>query len=493
MLELLTALTEKSLVLTVGDRAPRYRMLGTIKEYAEQRLAEAGESDLTRRAHLSYFTELAEIAEPHLRLAEQLEWLATLEGEHDNIAAAMRGAIVAGEADGAMRLAGAAGWYWWLGGHKTEGNELMMAAVTLPGAVADEIRAVVYALVVQFVSSGPQADEYFAAEWIHKAYEISQRVQSRHPAPRFLAALERMLQAPDAFLPAWEALLVDESPWVRALARLQLGKMRIQLGHGGRDADTYLETALTEFRAIGDRWGISFALTELANRIAMRGEFAGACEHYEQAIAVVLEVGAIEDVVSMRSRQAQLYWLLGDEESSAAAMAEAQRFAERVAWPNALAELALTKAELARWSGDAEQAHRQLDVTTTMLGDDAERAIVRAVIQDLLAYLAEDLDEARAHRIAAFQAASEAGHAPLIARVLVGIADLALRDHQYEQAVRLLAASAGVRGLADRSQPDVARIEQATRSRLGDTRFTEATEEGAQASLRELVAVTLAS
>src|SRR5262249_45210285 len=39
VLELLTALTEKSLVVTGGDRAPRYRMLGTIREYAEQRLA----------------------------------------------------------------------------------------------------------------------------------------------------------------------------------------------------------------------------------------------------------------------------------------------------------------------------------------------------------------------------------------------------------------------------------------------------------------------
>ncbi|MFI9051599.1 BTAD domain-containing putative transcriptional regulator [Streptomyces sp. NPDC053427] len=491
VLELLTALTEKSLVLTEGDRAPRYRMLGTIKEYAAQRLAEAGESDLARRAHLAHFTELAETADPHLRRAEQLEWLAALEVEHDNLAAAMRNALAAGEACGAMRLAAAAGWYWWLGGHKAEGNELIMAATALPGEVADDIRAVVYAFAVMFVTSG-LGDQYQAEEWIHQAYEISRRVESRHPALAFVAPLERMLHAPDASLPAFEPLLTDDDPWVRALARLHLGKMRIVLGHDGRDADAYLETALTEFRALGERWGISFALTELANRIAMRGEFAGACEYYAQAIAVVTEVGAVEDVVGMRSRQAQLYWLLGDEDSSAAALAQAQRSAERVAWPNALAELALAKAELARWSGDAEQAHRQLDVVTAMLGDDAERANVRAGRQDLLGYLADDLDEAREHRIAAFQAASEAGHAPVIAQVLVGIADLALRDRQYEQAARLLAASAGVRGLPDLSRPDVARIEQAARRGLGDTRFTEATQEGERASWREVVAVTLA-
>ena len=372
VLELLTALTEKSLLLTEGDSAPRYRMLDTIKEYARDRLAEAGESDLARHAHLAYFTGLAETADPHLRRAEQLEWLATLEAEHDNIAVALRGALAAGEAHGAMRLAAAAGWYWWLGGHKAEGIELVTAAASTPGEVSDEIRATVYALVVMFMTDGP-ADQYQAAEWIHQAYRFNQRSQraARHPALAFVAPLERMLQAPDAFLPAWEPLLTDDDPWVRALARLQLGKMRIMLGQAGRDADAYLEMALAEFRALGERWGISFALTELADRIATRGEFAGACELYDQAIAVVTEVGAIEDVVQMRSRQAQLYWLLGDEESSAAAMAEAQRYAERVAWPSALAELALAKAELARWSGDTEQAYRQLGVATTMLAPGA--------------------------------------------------------------------------------------------------------------------------
>jgi predicted ATPase len=491
VLKFLTALTEKSLLLTEGDRGPRYRMLGTIKEYAAHRLAEAGESDLARRAHLAYFTGLAETAEPHLRRAEQLEWLAALEVEHDNIDSAMRGAIAAGEAHGAMRLAASAGWYWWLSGHKAEGNELITAATTVPGEVADEVRAMVYAFVVLFLSSG-RRDEHQAAEWIHEAHRFSQHSQHRNPLLGLIAPLERMLQAPDAFLPAWESLLDYEDPWVRALARLQLGKMRIVLGQGGRDADAYLEMALAEFRALGERWGISFALTELADRIAVRGEFAGACEYYEQAIAVVTEVGAIEDVIRMRSRQARLYWLLGDEDSSAAAIAEAQRCAERVTWPDALAELALSKAELARWGGATEEAYQQLGVATTMLGDEAEQPNIRAVTHDLLGYLADDLGEARTHRVAACQAASEAGHAPLIAQVLVGVADLALRCDQYEQAARLLAASAGVRGLPDRSHPDVARIEQAGRHRLGHARFAEAVQEGTQTSWSQLVAVTLA-
>ncbi len=371
VLELLTALTEKSLLVAEGDSAPRYRMLGTIKEYARDRLAEAEESDLARRAHLAYFTDLTETADPHLRRAEQLEWLATLAAEHDNIGSAMRGALAAGEAQAAMRLAGGAGYYWWLVGHKAEGRELITAATEVPGEVADETRAWVYALLVTFVSSG-MGDERQAAEWVHKACEFGRRGQVRNPMLGLITPLERMLREPATALSAWETSLSSEDPWVAAMARLHLGKMRIALGQGGRDADSDLETALAQFRALGERFGISFALTELAERIATRGEFAGACEHYEQAIAVVTDVGAIDDVIRMRSRQAQLYWLLGDKDASAAAMAEAGRRAARVTWPEALAMLALSKAGLARLRGDMAEAYEQLERRDHQVGRRSE-------------------------------------------------------------------------------------------------------------------------
>jgi predicted ATPase/DNA-binding SARP family transcriptional activator len=492
VLDLLTSLTEKSLLRAEGDGAPHYRMTGTIKEYAAQRLAEAGEADVARHAHLAYFTEFVETAEPHLRRAEQLEWLAVLEAEHDNITAAMRGALAAGEAHGAMRLAAGAGWYWWLGGHRAEGFELLTAAANTPGEVPDGIRALVYGLVVHFLGSG-RGDEPQLGEWIHRAHRYSQLSQRVHPSLEVLAALERMMRAPDAYLTAFEPLLDSADPWVRALALAHVGKARIVFGQGGPDAEEYLERALAEFRALGDRFGIWLTLTELADRTAVRGDLAGACQHYEQAVGVLVETGAVEDVIQIRSRQAQLYWLLGDKDSSAAAMAEAQRYAERATWPSALVELALSQAELARWAGQPEEARRQLDVATALLRDSADQPDIRAVTHDLLGYLASDLIEARAHRSAACQAAAEAGYVPLTAKVLVGVADLALRRGQDEQAARLIAASDSVRGLPDRSNPDAARIERETRSRLGDARFAAVAREAPGTSWSQLIEVTLAT
>lgn len=155
--------------------------------------------------------------------------------------------------------------------------------------------------------------------------------------------------------------------------------------------------------------------------------------------------------------------------------------------------LALAEADLARWRGDSAEAVRQLDSATSLPGEEAKQANIRAITCDARGYLADDLAESRRHRAAACAAATEAGHPPVIALVLIGVADLALRQEQYEQAARLLAASAAVRGLQDRSLPDVARIEQAARSRLGDTRYAEAAGEGAETNWNQLVEVTLAS
>ncbi|MCX0269662.1 winged helix-turn-helix domain-containing protein [Nocardia zapadnayensis] len=491
VLELLTALTEKSLLLTAAESEPRYRMLDTIRQYARDRLEESGEADAARRGHLAYFTGLAATAEPHLRRGEQLEWLAALGAEHDNIAVAMRGALAAGDAAGALRLAAAAGWYWWLGGYKAEGLEFVSAVADAPAEVDDGTRALVYALVVHFLSSG-RNDANQLGEWIRKAYKVGRSVRAGHPALAFISALERMLHGPEVLPTAFEPLLTDDDPWVRALARLQMGKMRIVLGQDGPEVDEYLAGALTEFRALGERWGMSFALTERANRFATRGEFTAACELFEQAVAVVTEIGATEDIVGLLSRQAQLYWLAGDTEASAAAMAEAQRCAARVAWPVALAELALAKAELARWGGDTEQAFEQIRVATTILGSEAEMPQLAAAIHTLLGYLTTDLDEARAHHATAFRAATEAGHAVLVAQVIVGIADLALRADRDIEAARLLAVSTAVHGVPDRSQPDAARIERTIRDRLGEADFTEAMREGAETDWQELAAVTLA-
>ena len=67
-LERLTALHDKSLLLVDRDShaLPRYRMLETVRQYAEERLNEAGEGEAIRTRHLQDCVGLVEEAEPAL-------------------------------------------------------------------------------------------------------------------------------------------------------------------------------------------------------------------------------------------------------------------------------------------------------------------------------------------------------------------------------------------------------------------------------------------
>ncbi|MFB7256540.1 AfsR/SARP family transcriptional regulator [Streptomyces nojiriensis] len=510
VLDLITSLADKSLLVTAGDG--RYRMLETIRAYGLERLEEAGEREAVRRAHAAYFTGLARTADPYLRRAEQLEWLGRLTEEHDNLAAALRGAIAAGDARAAVRLVAAAGWYWWLGGHKAEGAELAARALALPvpdgadGADGDdgddEARAVACALAVLFATAG-LGDDRRTGELLRQGLLLAGRSGSRHPVVRFLEPLERLLRGADggpaAPADAWAGLLADEDPWVRAQAGLEGAKTLLGAGGPPARAQASIEAALAGFRGLGERWGISFALTLLADLVARRGDHRAAIGHYEEAVTVIGELGVVEDRLYAWVRQAQLCRPAGDPAGSAAVMARAERDAVAAGWPEALAMMAHGKADLERWNGEPASARAELARAREAVREVAVHPVFEAVVLDSLGYLdAADgaLAAARAHRAEALELAVSCGHAPTLAQVLVGVADQAVRLDRPREAARLLAAALAVRGGPDHSRPDAARVEGAARAALGDAyeeyaRYGDAGDAPRPAAVRDLARVTL--
>jgi tetratricopeptide (TPR) repeat protein len=97
-------------------------MLETIHEFAREKLQESGEAVETKRLHAEYFLALAEEAEPELVGPDQIAWMDRLEAEHDNMRAALSWCREAGEAESALRMAGALGWFWIAWGHFSEGR-----------------------------------------------------------------------------------------------------------------------------------------------------------------------------------------------------------------------------------------------------------------------------------------------------------------------------------------------------------------------------------
>jgi predicted ATPase/DNA-binding SARP family transcriptional activator len=123
VLDLLTSLVDKSLVIAAeGESGMRYRMLETIRQYAHDRLEEAGGEAQGRDRHLVYYAGLTGQAEPHLRGKGQIEWLDRLESELDNLRAAVQWSQ-AGRIELGLKIAADLMWFWWLRGFYTEGRK----------------------------------------------------------------------------------------------------------------------------------------------------------------------------------------------------------------------------------------------------------------------------------------------------------------------------------------------------------------------------------
>jgi predicted ATPase/class 3 adenylate cyclase len=124
-LDTLQSLVDKSLLRHTEER---FWMLETIREYAAERLEESGEAEELRRRHSEYFLSLAEEAEPKL-WRDSREWLDRLEGEHDNLRAALERLEASGEVELVLRLVGALSRFWYLRGHLAEGRRRLESAL----------------------------------------------------------------------------------------------------------------------------------------------------------------------------------------------------------------------------------------------------------------------------------------------------------------------------------------------------------------------------
>ncbi len=139
-LQLAAELQDVSLIsVTEGaDGEPRLGLLETVREYALERLAQAGELDDTRWRHAEYYTALAERAHDQLGGPAHLAAVDRLETEHDNLRAALSWSLEApatnqagdGERAGiGLRLVQALTTFWYHHGHATEGRRWLQQAI----------------------------------------------------------------------------------------------------------------------------------------------------------------------------------------------------------------------------------------------------------------------------------------------------------------------------------------------------------------------------
>jgi predicted ATPase/DNA-binding SARP family transcriptional activator len=129
VLDLLDRLVDKSLVAVDQDAGQaRYRLLETVRQYAGERLDEAGERHELERRHLDWYERFAAEQVPPLGYAATGGMPPRLDAEHDNLRSAL-GTALRSYPDVALRLTVTL-WPWWLArSHFAEGARTLEAAL----------------------------------------------------------------------------------------------------------------------------------------------------------------------------------------------------------------------------------------------------------------------------------------------------------------------------------------------------------------------------
>jgi predicted ATPase/DNA-binding CsgD family transcriptional regulator len=135
ILEVLTRLVDKSLVHL--DDSGRYRLLETIRQYALDRLADAGETEELQERHLAWAGNLARTLESEATDAHPAA-LDELEAEHANLRAALDWAAAAGRHEDALEIVGSLAFFWAQHGHYREAASWESRLLEGSGATAGQ-------------------------------------------------------------------------------------------------------------------------------------------------------------------------------------------------------------------------------------------------------------------------------------------------------------------------------------------------------------------
>ena len=269
LLEQLTALIDASLLRSLHDDPPSFRVLETIRAFGAERLARDGGEMGAQTRHAAFFYALGQSAAPHLWDPQQHVWYGRLVREHDNLRAALQFWLDHGEPGSALRLATSLAPFWEARGHLQEGQgwlsqalaaaedvdpatcgQAMFSASRLTGLRGDaaEESALLQDSLPLLRLGGDLRGQIFALSHLGNA-----------AARRGEASRVEHLAAESV---AWARELGD--PWYLAMSLNNYGYSRVMGGNVDSVTEKLLAESLQLRRSLDEKRGVGFTLGSLA-------------------------------------------------------------------------------------------------------------------------------------------------------------------------------------------------------------------------------------
>ena len=347
VLDILDSLVEKSLVmLDEREAAARYRMLETIRDYAREKLDQAGDAAPTAARHCEHFFAMAKAANQGLAGADHAEWIWRVEDELDNLRAAIALALAGGvDRVIAVKIAVALQGFWILRGYTTEGRAVVRAALALPEIQASD-RAHAHALYVGAALAESQSDYAEARQMLEACLALRRGLGDEFDIAATLSTLSM------ARLPAGDAQAARESE----LEALQI------------------------FRRLGEAVGEAIGLLHLGQIDAYAGEHERARAQLEEGLLLALRI-------KHQEVEGECQLVLGELAFEAGDAAQARSRFQRAQIVCTEAGDKRCEARTARWLGKVEMLDGDLDVAERRLDEALLAFRALEMREDLLACL----------------------------------------------------------------------------------------------------------
>jgi predicted ATPase/DNA-binding CsgD family transcriptional regulator len=456
----LAALLDKSLLQPGegSDGRPRCAMLETIREFALEQLEASGESAVLWERHTAYFLAFAEAEAARLEGPAMETALRALDGEHDNL----RAALVRSIADGgstALRLAAALAPFWTMRGHFLEGRRWLRAALAADDGLEPHPR--LWALLGEGAITMEQGDRDHTAVVGAASLALSRDLTDRRGIARSLHLL------------GWVAEAVHDDARTAAL----------------------VEESCALFREAGDRFGLAEALNHRAWLAHHRGDYPPATAFAEESLALYRQLGHRWGIANLLYHLSRIAQQQGDNARAAALAEESAALGRELDSPNLVAPALTSLAVLALEGRDLVRAEALLEESVALYrkaGDNVGRAIALGYLGLVGAYR-RDYGRAASRFGEALPLAAEARNQQQIALSLMGVAGVAGVAGEPVRAARLIGAVEAHFTLPAGSllPPIGAGFDYATRavrSVLGDERYQAARAEGRALSPDDAVA-----
>jgi predicted ATPase/class 3 adenylate cyclase len=381
VMETLARLVDKSLVV-YADKSRRYRLLETIRQYAQEKLRSAGEEEPYQRAHRDYFADSAHSAKQYLESSEQQKWLVRLENEHDNFRVALRNTQ---NPKDRLEIAISLGRFWYVRGHWSEARSWLESAINNGSSVPPELRA--EALNLAGIFATVQQDYLAAVNYHQQCLDIRRglgvKINLAGSLTNLGSAMRHAKDISGAKTCYDEALvLYRETGNNRGTATVaaNMGNLSL-LSHDYAGAEQLFRECVSVYTEIADEWYLAGALHNLAESLFLQGRYSEAEQIFLNGVQTEVR---LED---WKSATGTLIWLayaacgMGKYTHAATLFAAAERNlqAQGESLPQEM-ELVFSErlAELKKLCEDSSfDKHRQLGASLT-LQDAIELALQRS-------------------------------------------------------------------------------------------------------------------